>query len=151
MNSKVWPISIISFLVFVICFNVFFAVLANKTSIGEIEEDSYHKGLNYQSEIDLENNAKNLDLKVDFVQEGSSLKVVLKKSGVAASADELKLQLKRADEVKLDVVTEQQCGVEGCYITLDNLKPGLWLYNLQGKIENKSFLLKGSKVTIQNI
>ena len=49
--SRIWPIGIVLFFIFIAVTNISFVVLAYRTAPGAIEENSYEKGLVYETEI----------------------------------------------------------------------------------------------------
>lgn len=146
-KGLLWPIAISSFLLFIVVFNIGFAVLASKTATAKFVSQPYEKGLVYEDEINLERVAKKNNLKLNFIDRGNKekLKIKLELENPAAEIAELALELWRPDGLIPDFSPVLECTNLICQSKLESQLSGLWYYRLRGTIAGEPFLYKGSQ------
>lgn len=143
-----WPISITGFLLFIIAFNICFAVLASRTSNGELEAKPYEKGLVYEKEIQAETAANQLQIKPIFSKDELSKQVNFFFEGAKAPQDFAidAITFWKPSDLKQDFSGQPSCNKTDCKISFSNELTGLWYYKISGAANQKDFVFKGTQV-----
>lgn len=134
-----WPVSIVAVFICLAIGNFFLLNLALNSKSSYFEEHPYESGLNYEQIINGKNNAKKQGLSLSYsfsAIENSNLQLIkIQVLGPTLSKDaELKLQLIRPDDAKLDKNLKGRIE-DNQFLTSAELRSGLWL--TRAEIENQ--------------
>jgi nitrogen fixation protein FixH len=140
-----WPYAITGFLLFIICFNIWFGITASKGTLPNVEKQTYEKGLEYQKVIDRLNQSRELGWKVEILADITAEKIVLKlsdKDNNQLDFDSAVLKLIRPNDASKD----KEISFSGPEAEAKALSSGLWLYEVIVKKGSSEFFAKDNIV-----
>lgn len=139
-----WPLAIVSFLLVIITFNVYFAYTAISTNRGVVDDHPYESALEYQKVIDLKVASKSLGWKgsLDLVN-GELIFAVNDKEGSPISSLSVSLDgicLSCSDDKRVSVSMEESGSA--VYRAVQELEKGTWNFEVRATRKKQVFFFE---------
>lgn len=139
-----WGTSIVIAFVLFIGFIMFMVVqmMSNKELEHDLVVESYYqKELTFQNELEEEQNAADLDSKIEIKKSSEGLKFIFP-SEIEFSKISGEVFMYRPSDKVLDFTVDLKLNTQEFVIPKQLIKPGRWNVNLKFTVDDKSYLVK---------
>ena len=124
-----WGTGILIFIILFLLAAALFIIFAMRQRVELVHEDYYERGVDYSSQMDVEERSAPYQESLKAVQRDGKLQISLTDS-VALACDSARIQLYRPSDIQLDVNMPYDPGRGALVISREDLVPGRYILKL---------------------